>query len=197
MASTFIYYCPIVEGAQYTIRGNGMREHAEIQFLVKVSGTVRPWRSFSIWFGRQVTSLVPTAMFISVYSIIEMPKRRHIRRSITQEGTDSSTKVLWSEYIVETMARSPVPAAVKTHARYSFKKLTAINRQDPHPISEAPEWADHLPDVKNGETVSSPPFPPNPTHPSPEVNTEISEQNGQNAMQDLTILHPERACPFP
>ncbi|KAJ3878219.1 hypothetical protein F5051DRAFT_439914 [Lentinula edodes] len=83
----------------------------------------------------------------------------------------------------------PCPCGREDHARYSFKKLTAINKQDPHPISDASEWADHLPDVKHGETVSRPPFPPNPTNPSPEANTEISEQNGQNATQDLQSSH--------
>ncbi|KAJ3859737.1 hypothetical protein EV359DRAFT_86087 [Lentinula novae-zelandiae] len=78
----------------------------------------------------------------------------------------------------------PCPCGREDHARYSFKKLTAINRQDPHPISDASEWADHLPDVKPSQTSSPSPYPPNPTDPSPEANAEISEQNGQNAMQD-------------
>ncbi|KAJ4467761.1 hypothetical protein C8J55DRAFT_492652 [Lentinula edodes] len=83
----------------------------------------------------------------------------------------------------------PCPCGREDHARYSFKKLTAINRQDPHPISEASEWADHLPDVKPSQTSSLSQYPPNPTDPSPEANAEISEQNGQNALQDLQSSH--------
>ncbi|KAJ4465316.1 hypothetical protein C8J55DRAFT_493569 [Lentinula edodes] len=83
----------------------------------------------------------------------------------------------------------PCPCGREDHARYSFKKLTALNRQDPHPVSEASEWADHLPDVKPSQPSSPSPYPPNPTDPSPETNDDISQQNGQNLMQDLQSSH--------
>ncbi|KAJ3846669.1 hypothetical protein EV368DRAFT_88690 [Lentinula lateritia] len=83
----------------------------------------------------------------------------------------------------------PCPCGREDHARYSFKKLTAINRQDPHPTSDASEWADHLPDVKPSQTSSLLPDSPNPTHPSPEAKYNNFEQHGTNAMHDVILSH--------
>ncbi|KAJ3879204.1 hypothetical protein F5051DRAFT_438943 [Lentinula edodes] len=56
----------------------------------------------------------------------------------------------------------PCPCGDESHARYSFKKLTALNKQLPHPGPEASEWSDHPLD-----TTANPPPPPPSSSPIP------------------------------
>ncbi|KAJ4470416.1 hypothetical protein C8J55DRAFT_564169 [Lentinula edodes] len=37
----------------------------------------------------------------------------------------------------------PYPCGLEEHARYSFEKLTDLNKRNPHPGPDAFEWADH------------------------------------------------------
>ncbi|KAJ3803809.1 hypothetical protein F5876DRAFT_84374 [Lentinula aff. lateritia] len=54
---------------------------------------------------------------------------------------------LFQGAVVRVQRRSdgmiPCPCGLEEHARYSFKKLTNLNKQNPHPGPDASEWADH------------------------------------------------------
>ncbi|KAJ4476837.1 hypothetical protein C8R41DRAFT_869665 [Lentinula lateritia] len=50
----------------------------------------------------------------------------------------------------------PCPCGLESHSRYSFKKLTALNKQLPHPGPEALEWSDH----PLNSQANPPPAPP-------------------------------------
>ncbi|KAJ3898894.1 hypothetical protein F5879DRAFT_994308 [Lentinula edodes] len=54
---------------------------------------------------------------------------------------------------------------MESHARYSFEKLTALNKQTPHPGHKASEWADHPVDVNTGHQPHQRSSPPNTTIP--------------------------------
>ncbi|KAJ3870944.1 hypothetical protein F5051DRAFT_446885 [Lentinula edodes] len=59
----------------------------------------------------------------------------------------------------------PCPCGLESHARYSFKKLTALNKQTPHPGPETSEWADHPIDVDTGHQPHQPSSLPTTTAP--------------------------------
>ncbi|KAJ3884083.1 hypothetical protein GG344DRAFT_84604 [Lentinula edodes] len=74
----------------------------------------------------------------------------------------------------------PCPCGLEEHSRYSFQKLNTLNKQIPHPGSDASEWAD-LPSNKQTENPPASPIP------SP-IPTLLDERITEDA--PLFILHP-------
>ncbi|KAJ3871158.1 hypothetical protein F5051DRAFT_446546 [Lentinula edodes] len=75
----------------------------------------------------------------------------------------------------------PCPCGLEEHARYSFQKLNTLNKQIPHPGSDASEWAD-LPSNKQAEIP--------PTSPTPSL---IPSLNDEKTAEEL----PPPATPIP
>ncbi|KAJ4493425.1 hypothetical protein C8J55DRAFT_484850 [Lentinula edodes] len=76
----------------------------------------------------------------------------------------------------------PCPCGLESHSRYSFKKLTALNKQLPHPGPEALEWSDHPVDTQANirPQLSS----PAPTRPHIEPPASPSGQPPQRTLQE-------------
>ncbi|KAJ3858115.1 hypothetical protein EV359DRAFT_88233 [Lentinula novae-zelandiae] len=89
----------------------------------------------------------------------------------------------------------PCPCGLESHSRYSFKKLTALNKQNPHPGPEALEWSDHPPNVQqNPQPIPrlSPPTP-FPQHIEPAANA--SSHEPQSGSQNYSAGQIEPSPP--
>ncbi|KAJ3845838.1 hypothetical protein EV368DRAFT_90009 [Lentinula lateritia] len=146
-----------------------MRERAEIQFPAKIAGPIRTWRSF--WFGRQVATLVLTTTLDTVHRRCDEPTCLYPFAGTTKANHRAEYHSLGHGFnylgtVVRVHRRSdgkiPCPCGHESHARYSFKKLTALNKQLPHPGPEASEWPDHPLDTTTNHLpapLSSSPIP--------------------------------------
>ncbi|KAJ4497523.1 hypothetical protein C8R41DRAFT_208531 [Lentinula lateritia] len=77
----------------------------------------------------------------------------------------------------------PCPCGHESHARYSFKKLTALNKQLPHPRPEASEWSDHPLDTTANPLPPPPSSPPIPASPHIEHAASSSSHEPQCSSQ--------------
>ncbi|KAF8830860.1 hypothetical protein HHX47_DHR2000766 [Lentinula edodes] len=77
----------------------------------------------------------------------------------------------------------PCPCGLESHARYSFKKLTALNKQLPHPGPEASEWSDHPLNSRANPSPAPPSSSPIPTSPYVEHITSSSSHEPQRTSQ--------------
>ncbi|KAH7867908.1 uncharacterized protein C8R40DRAFT_1075264 [Lentinula edodes] len=77
----------------------------------------------------------------------------------------------------------PCPCGLESHARYSFKKLTALNKQLPHPGPEASEWSDHPLNSRANPSPAPPSSSPIPTSPYVEHTTSSSSHEPQRTSQ--------------
>ncbi|GAW09724.1 dna partial [Lentinula edodes] len=77
----------------------------------------------------------------------------------------------------------PCPCGLESHARYSFKKLTALNKQLPHPGPEASEWSDHPLNSRANPSPAPPLSSPIPTSTDIEQTTSSSSHEPQCSSQ--------------
>ncbi|KAJ3803956.1 hypothetical protein F5876DRAFT_84042 [Lentinula aff. lateritia] len=78
----------------------------------------------------------------------------------------------------------PCPCGLEEHARYSFQKLHTLNKQSPHPGSDASEWAD-LPSDEHAE------IPPASSIPSP-IPTLYDERTAEEAPPHVAPIPPSQ-----